>query len=288
MNRPRLALGTVQFGLAYGVAGRGVAVPRDEVRAILRRASSLGIATLDTAAAYGDIEARLADLSDGEFNIVSKIECLPDDLEVEAVGDWVRMQADRSRSRLGDRLVALMAHRDEDLTEARGAAMWSALREWGAEHRVAVGASCYVPARLERLASLDGFQIAQVPGNALDQRVAHVPLGSCDVQVHLRSAFLQGLLLMTPGAAQHAVPRASAALERWRAWCSEHGTAPMVAALSIVKSFSLIDTCVVGVDSLSQLEEIAAAWERATPEAAPELQCSDPEVVDPRAWGAAA
>lgn len=284
MKQQRLALGTVQFGLPYGLAGRGEAVPATEVRAILRRARSLGITTLDTAAAYGDIEGRLADLGDGEFEVISKIARLPADIEVEAVADWVWAQAEQSRSRLGDRLVTLMAHRDEDLTDAKGATMWSALLSWGQSHGVAVGASCYDPSRLAALAGIEGFRVAQVPGNALDQRVARVPISASEIKVHLRSVFLQGLLLMAPEAAQRAVPQATPALGRWRAWCASQGVTPMVAALSLAKSFSVVDTCVVGVDSLAQLEEIAAAWAQAAPVASPDLECSDPAVIDPRAW----
>ena len=284
MTRQRLALGTVQFGMAYGLAGRDEAVPASEVRAILRRACALGITTLDTAAAYGDIEERLGDLGQGEFEFVSKIARLPEDLAVEAVDDWVRTQAERSVSRLGDRLVALMAHRDEDLTEARGAAMWSALHRWGNDTGVAVGASCYEPSRLTALADLDGFRVAQVPGNAFDQRVADIPVDASKIDVHLRSAFLQGLLLMSPSAAEHALPQAAAPLARWRDWCAARGTTPMIAALSLVKSFAVVNTCVIGVDSLAQLEEIAAAWSEAAPVSAPELACTDPAIVDPRAW----
>ena len=284
MTQQRLALGTVQFGLAYGLAGRGEAVPASEVRTILRRARTLGITTLDTAAAYGDIEERLGELGGGEFEIVSKIERLPDDVALEAVDDWVRTQAERSLSRLGDSLVALMAHRDEDLTDSRGAAMWSALRRWGADRGVAVGASCYDPSRLALLSGLDGFRVAQVPGNAFDQRVACLRADTSTIKVHLRSAFLQGLLLMSPQVAERALPQAAAALAAWRAWCTSRCTSPMVAALSVVKSFAVVNTCVVGVDSLVQLEEIAAAWSEAVPVAAPELACADPAVVDPRAW----
>jgi aryl-alcohol dehydrogenase-like predicted oxidoreductase len=286
MKAKQLALGTVQFGLPYGVAGRGEAVPEVEVRAILRRAQALGIRTLDTAAAYGDIEARLSDLGSEAFDVVSKLAALPQDIETAAVADWVWTQAERSRARLGGRLVALMVHRDEDLTGALGAATWSSLRDWGRRHGIAVGASCYDPARMSRLAELNGFAVVQAPGNALDQRAADAGAAVSNIEVHLRSVFLQGLLLMEPRAAKRAVPAATAALARWHAWCAAQALDARVAALSIVKSFEAVGTCVVGVDSLAQLEEIAAAWAEAAPLRAPELACGDAAVIDPRTWRA--
>ena len=61
----KLALGTVQFGLAYGITGRGAVVPEQEVREILVAAADQGVSVLDTAVAYGDIEPRLAGLCAG-------------------------------------------------------------------------------------------------------------------------------------------------------------------------------------------------------------------------------
>ena len=73
-----LALGTVQFGLTYGVAGRGEPVPEREIKDILALAWRAGVRTLDTASAYGDIEERLGGLMrDRAFKVTSKIPALP-------------------------------------------------------------------------------------------------------------------------------------------------------------------------------------------------------------------
>jgi len=281
-----LALGTVQFGLAYGVAGRQEAVPPAEAHAILARAHALGIRTLDTAAAYGDIEERLAGLcGDLDFDIVSKVPALPAGLSAVDAARWAVEQADRSRSRLGPRLKWLMLHRADDLQGDTGQALWSALAEWGDRHGVAVGASCYEPAALAGLRALPGFAVTQLPGNALDQRVRRELEPDPKLAVHLRSAFLQGLLLMDPLEAARKLPAASAPLARWHAWCRETDTPPLRAALSVVRGFApAVQACVVGVDRQAHLEEIAQAWAACAPAAAPDLHCDLPEVVDPRLW----
>ena len=97
------APGTVPFGLQYGIAGRGSAVPADEARIILRRAHDLGIRVLDTAAAYGDIEERLRDLMDGlDFRVLSKLPPRPESVVgASATARWAGEQVRRSRERLG-------------------------------------------------------------------------------------------------------------------------------------------------------------------------------------------
>ena len=283
----RLALGTVQFGLAYGVAGRNHPVPAAEVRSILARAYRLGIDTLDTATSYGCIEEQLAELCDDlDFNIVSKIPALPRNLTPARTGEWVVEQAKRAQARLGQRLRHLMLHRADDLLEPGHSDVWAALADWGATNNVVVGASCYDPSTLIALQDLPGFCIAQVPCSALDQRIARTGVALPGVEIHIRSAFLQGLLLMPQTEAAGRVPAAVDALAAWHDWCRVRELEPLVAALSIVKSFSAVSCCVVGVDRLEHLEQIATAWQRATPIPAPHLHCDRTEVIDPRRWSA--
>ena len=87
-SRPRgmkLALGTVQFGIDYGAFNAQGKTPLSEVRAILARAKAAGIATLDTARAYGEAEAVLATAkAPGEFDIITKCPALVNDDDTAA------------------------------------------------------------------------------------------------------------------------------------------------------------------------------------------------------------
>jgi len=283
----QLALGTAQFGLAYGIAGRGQAVPEPEVRAILEDAATRGVRTLDTAASYGDIESRLGRLAAGlPLKIISKIPAIPDGLPPNAAAAFALQSARQSQDRLGAALRGLMFHRGADLAGPRGDAVWPALSGWAGAQGIKLGASCYGPVECATLALDRGIALAQLPGNALDQRIARVGPDSPlrNLEVHLRSAFLQGLLLMPFAQAAARLPVAARALERWHADCVARGLAPLQAALSVVKSFDLVSAVVVGVDSLAQWVEIAQAWDRARAEAVPDLACEQPEVTDPRLW----
>lgn len=282
----QLALGTVQFGLAYGIAGSGHAVPHAEARRILDAAWQQGVRTLDTASAYGDIEERLADLcGPHRFRIVSKVPAIPAGLTPAQAADWAVASATRSRQRLGERLEALMVHRAEDLLGARGAAVYAALQQWALESGTALGASCYGPDEMVSVHGQHRLAIAQLPGNVLDQRLPQAfPTAVSDVEIHLRSAFLQGLLLMDAAAGRSRLPVAGAALQRWHAWCQAAEIKPLVGALSVVKSFAAVSQVVVGVETLAQFEDIAHAWSSSMPRPAPQLADSDTAVIDPRSW----
>ena len=281
-----LALGTVQFGLVYGVAGAKQLLPDAAIRRILELAFERGMTLLDTAPSYGDIESRLGSLcEDLDFRIVSKIPSLPKGLDDVKAGRWAIGSAQASRQRLGHKLHALLFHRAEDLLDARGEAVWNCITTWARTENILIGASGYDVALIRTLFENDRISIGQLPGNALDQRIG-TDLGNVNpkADVHLRSAFLQGLLLLPKDEAAKIVPAANAALQQWHLWLERHGMTPLQGALSIVKSFEHVSTCIVGVDNASQLAELSNVWQEVPAISARELACADPETIDPRLW----
>jgi len=282
IRSPALALGTVQFGLAYGIAGRGEPVPEAETRAILRRAWDLGIHRLDTAPGYGAIEERLIDLiQDLPFSIASKVGAVPFPDEAAAT-NYVRSSVRQSRRRLGQRLNTILFHNAEDLSGENGRALWSAATDTA--EGASLGPSCYDVETLHAIAlSLPQVVAAQLPGNAFDQAVASDP-PPAKMEISLRSTFLQGLLLMPEREAAARVPAARDALARWHGFCAEAGLSALEAALSVAKGLPGIDFCLVGVDNQAQLEEIAGAWERAAPLEVRWLDTPERDIIDPRRW----
>ena len=280
-----LVLGTAQFGLPYGVAGRGRPVPEDEVRFILRRAWELGIRVLDTAAAYGDIEQRLCGLAgDLPFQIVTKMPAVPTELEGGVALAWVARALMQASRRLGNRLNCVLFHRAEDLLRTDAGDLWSTCADWADGRACRLGVSCYEPAMLVRILQDFPLAVAQLPANAFDQRLRTVfDRPRPEVEIHLRSAFLQGLLLMPEHEASRKLPAAAEPLARWHRWISERGLERLHAALGVVKALPA-SHCVVGVDDIEQLEAIAEAWNQAAPLEAPYLAVQDLSVIDPRKW----
>jgi aryl-alcohol dehydrogenase-like predicted oxidoreductase len=277
-------LGSVQFGLPYGIAGRDSPVEEPEIEAVLKSAARRGVRCVDTAPGYGDIEERLARLSgNAAFDFVSKIPTIPADYSPSAAAEFVKQSAARSMERLGSRLKTLLFHRGADLLESYGEQAWRAMEDVGKAASIKCGVSCYSPDELAAIRKRFPVSVAQIPGNAFDQRLKGA-VGIEGVELHIRSAFLQGLLLMSADAARRRLPAASAAIGAWDSWCRERGQDRLRASLGVVKSLPHARLCVVGVDSLAQFEEISDAWDRALPVDAGILAVNDPEIIDPRRW----
>ena len=284
----RLALGTVQFGLAYGIANQAGQVSRPAAKAMLQLAAVNGIDTLDTAIAYGESETCLGEIGIRGFNLVTKLPTLPDNCQDVSV--WVRGQVAASLSRLGvTAIYGLLLHRSEQLLGPNGAALYQALQELKEDGRVQkVGVSIYAPSELERLSQQYRFDLVQAPFNPVDRRLHNTGwlqrLKDDSVEVHTRSAFLQGLLLMAQAEVPSKFAPWSAVWQRWHQWLAHHDVSAVEACLGFSLSFPEIDRVVVGADSMDQLAQIVSAASIQTPSDLPALQCDDENLINPAYW----
>jgi aryl-alcohol dehydrogenase-like predicted oxidoreductase len=286
--RSRLALGTAQFGQHYGVANTSGSVPPDAVAAILARARDRGIDTLDTAIAYGESEAALGAAGVASWRVITKLPAAPA-AGTDAV-QWVERQVAGSLQRLRrERLDGLLLHRAADLSAPHGETLVRALAALKERDVIAAaGVSIYDPSELDALWPIWRPDIVQAPCNVLDRRLIQSGwlqrLAQAGVRVHLRSLFLQGLLLMPSAQRPAFFGRWRAPLDRWLAWCAERGESPLQAALTFVCALPEVERAVIGVDSVAQLEEILAAQARGGPSPPQDLGCEDRELLEPSRW----
>lgn len=284
----KLALGTAQFGLDYGISNARGQVAADEAAAILRYARAEGIRVLDTAVAYGDSEARLGELGVADLQPMTKLPPLPADCR--DVGAWMEAEVAGSMRRLRvERLHCLSFHRPAQLLEADGAGLYAAARELQARGLVErLGLSIYDPDQLGPLLAAYRFEVVQAPCNVFDRRLVDsgwlAQLARLDCEVHARSVFLQGLLLLAPGARPPYFERWRALFDRWDRWLAETGLSPLQACTRHVLSLPGLAKMVVGVDGPAQLGEILDAADGAGPEPPAELASADPDLLNPSRW----
>lgn len=288
----KLGLGTVQFGADYGVANPTGRTAEDEVGAILARAWDAGIDVLDTAPAYGDAEAVLGRRMPpkAEFRVVTKTPSFEGRPDPERSADVVERTLDRSLARLGtSRVYGLLAHDLADVVAPGGDALVRRMQEFKRDGRVEkIGVSVYTGREVDLVLQAGWADIVQVPVSVLDQRLVesgHLRrLAAAGVEVHARSVFLQGLLLMEPGSLPAFAVSAAPVLASYRSWLCERKATLVGGALGFLLGLDLVDVAICGVATLAQLEDLLIA---ARPFPAQELErfaLSDDAVLDPRAW----
>lgn len=284
----RLAIGTAQFGLTYGIANQVGQVARPVAKAMLEIAAKYDIDTLDTAMAYGDSEACLGEIGTKGFRLVTKLPGMPDDCV--DVGSWVRDQVEASLARLGvSSTHGLLLHRPEQLLGPHGRGLFQALQRLKESGQVTkMGISIYSPMELEALVRRYHFDLVQAPFNLVDRRLHRSGwlqrLKDDGVEVHTRSVFLQGLLLMPRSAIPPQFSPWSILWERWHAWLLQNQVTAVQACLSYALSFPEIERVIVGADSESQLTQIIGAANRSALDALPDLYCDEEDLINPARW----
>ncbi|MFH1263280.1 MAG: aldo/keto reductase [Pseudomonadota bacterium] len=284
----RLVLGTAQFGLAYGIANREGQVPRVTAKAMLQLAAAGGIDTLDTAVTYGESETCLGELGTQGFRLITKIPAVPDGCA--DVSGWMEQQVTESLARLGARtLFGLLLHRPGQLLEGNGNELFQTLLNLKKDKRVKkVGISIYSPDELEKLIPRYHFDLVQAPFSLIDRRLyLNGWLGRLKeegVEVHTRSSFLQGLLLMPRESIPSNFSRWSGLWGKWHAWLERHDSSALEACLGFPFSFPEIDHVVVGADNVRQLEQIIQAATGGYPGDLPDLRCDDEDLINPTRW----
>lgn len=283
----RLALGTVQFGLKYGVANNTGRVTEKTVSEILNLAEHLGVDVLDTAAAYGNSEQVLGRNNLRRFSVISKTPTNMDNFNSEK--SWVEDCVNQSLDNLGiHSLGGILLHRPLDLLKPSGKALYKELHRVKKEGLVKkIGVSIYSPEDLENLAGFD-FDIVQGPMNIIDRRLKHSGwldrLRDKGVEIHIRSAFLQGLLVMPKTDRPDYFYPWSSLLAEYDAWLERDGLTPIQACLGYLNSQPEVDTVVVGVDNPDQLKEIVDAMQTPDIKVPNSIHSSDLNLVNPARW----
>jgi aryl-alcohol dehydrogenase-like predicted oxidoreductase len=284
----RLALGTVQFGLLYGVANKSGQVSQTEAKSMLRIASENGIDTIDTAIAYGESEKCLGEVGVENFKLVTKLPAMPNGcLDINS---WINEQVSSSLARLGvSQIYALLLHKSEDLLEPNGRELYRALdslKEKGLVKKI--GLSIYSPNELELLKNYFSFDLVQAPFNLIDQRLLHSgwmqKLKDNGVEIHTRSAFLQGLLLMKEIDIPPKFSPWKHLWKKWHNWLAENNISALQCSLAFPLSFPEIARVVVGADSHQQLKEIINATSNLLHTDLPNLLSADENLINPVNW----
>lgn len=291
----RLVLGTAQLGMRYGVANTTGRPSSPDARKLVKVAWQAGIRHFDTAQAYGDSEAVLADClstigGQADARIVTKLSPHLDYLQSGSL----EASAKESLKRLGvPRLAALLLH-DENLLSGWESGIRPALTALSTAGLAEVGgASLYTPERALHALTLPGCGAIQIPANVFDRRFeSHGVFEAAKhrgVQVYVRSVFLQGLLLLEPHELPPGLVMAQEPLIRFREICRRLGSSPRAAALGYIRERHPEARVLFGAETVEQVRQNLADWNTRTPGVvfALESAFSEPlpeDLLNPSLW----
>jgi len=257
IDENKIVLGTVQFGLDYGINNKKGQIPEKEVFEILHEAIKSGINILDTAYVYGNSEQVIGNFikkHENPFRIISKLpECNPEDVVTIFKSSLERLAVNR--------LYGYMFHSFQHYIG--NPEMWDILDQLKSEGKVEkIGLSLYYPSELEYIVKNNlKFDIVQVPYNIFDRRFEQYfsSLKQMGVEIFVRSAFLQGLVFKKPSELDSSFSKIRNKLVTLHLLATKLNIPTAAICLNFIILNELVDRVVVGVDNTENLKEIVSS-----------------------------
>ena len=284
----KLALGTAQFGLKYGIANKFGKLKKFQQKKILKFAKESRIDMLDTAVNYGSSEKTLGKIGVNEFKIITKIPPFPN--KIKNINEFIQKNVEQSLKKLKiNCLYGLLLHNSNDILRFDGKVI-KCLKQLKKNKLIKkYGVSIYSPNELTKVLKYTSVDIVQAPINLLDRRLEKSGwlnrLKKKNIEIHARSIFLQGLLLLPPKKILRKFSKWKNIWSMWYDWQFKH---PKQTALEIcfgyVKSLKQVDRIVVGVDSFEQIKEIENIRKKYRQKKYPNLSIDDKKILHPSNW----
>ncbi len=277
----KLVLGAVQFGLDYGISNHGGQVTISEAKNILNYAKDNGIDTLDTAASYGNSEEVLGAVGVDDFQVITKTISLENDVDKVIEGFYQSLES------LGQKQIkGLLVHDFSNIENKEFDVLFSKLNELKQQGLIEkIGFSTYTPEQVDFLLKNFDFDLIQAPFNVFDDRLARggqlKVLKNNGVEVHVRSVFLQGLLLDFDSLSDY-FSIWDGKFKYYQKIVQESGLSLLEYALNFALNTQEIDKVLVGVNSERQLKEIIQAVKG--PSSLSAYPIDDINLLNPSLW----
>jgi aryl-alcohol dehydrogenase-like predicted oxidoreductase len=294
----RLALGTAEFGMAYGLQQPTKMLPKSTITHILSTARAADVQVLDTAHAYGNSEEVLGHCLavSHDFRIVTKAPPIRSNVVAPSDAKLLKQAFYQSLQRLNQKhIYGLLIHHAPDLIANGGEHLWKAMQDLQEKGLVRkIGVSVYTVDDLEAILNKYQIDLIQLPINIFDQRLLQGGglhrLKKRGIEIHARSIFLKGALLMDPEKLPPYLTDLKGALHQFHTFSDSIGLTPLQAALSFAFAQPELDYILVGVNSFEEWESILNAVKH-LPSAPPDwsgLALSDERLLNPSIWTTAA
>lgn len=284
----KVILGTAQWGLNYGISNSKGITAKSEIKAIIELAKANGCCAYDTASVYGESEIIIGELTDEKSEIITKLPKLSRCFEENTT--VVETELFSSLNRLKrNKISAILLHDATDLLEENAKKIFRCLeriKENGYADKI--GVSVYTFDEAVRVSDEFSVDLIQLPFNMLNSNLINAlaleKLRARGVEVHARSVFLQGLLLMNP----KNLPKKLKPFEHYICLLNRLATEQNVSVAQYLMRFplhrNLVDKVVIGFTDLNELREQTCITYELDYSQSNKLEFPDNELLDPRNW----
>ena len=255
-----IILGSAKFGYSYGNFNNNKKINLKELYAIIKIAEKHGINFIDTSQDYKNSENVIGNLNIKNFNFITKIPKISNTNQKPK--DYIKLALEKSLQKLKtSKLYGLLFRSPSCLIKEPYFSFWNEAKNLKKEKLVKkVGITIYNPEELDIVYEKLKPDIVQFPYNIFDQRLKKTgwmdALYDNNVELHARSIFLQGLLLIEKSRLPDKFSDFYLDWDYYHTWLKKTNISALEACLNFVIAEKKISKIVLGVDTSQQLLEI--------------------------------
>ena len=284
----KIILGSANFDQAYGIKKNFI--KKSEIKKLFDLALKNKIKTIDTSPLYNKSEKIIGLLNNNRFKIISKIPKPPKNIKRENIKKWLKQNVMISLKNLKiKKFECLLLHNANSLLCKNGDEIYKGIRNMKINGFTSkIGVSIYDFNVLDKILKKFKFNLIQAPFNILDQRLVEKgwlkKLKKRKIEVHARSIFLQGILLLKHNQLPKKLIKLSKKLVMWENWLKKNKFSSLQVCLSFVLNQRQLDGIVVGYNNTNQLNQILKLKQIKNNFSLPNLNIKDKKLIDPREW----
>ena len=258
----KLGIGTLQFGLNYGIANKDGKLKNLEINKIKNISKAHNINIVDTANVYGNSEKRLGDLGFSDFKLVSKLPVTQPPIDRV---NWVLKNVRKSLKKLNvTKLYGMHIHNTKYLLDKKGYKIYNGLVKAKKDGLInKIGVSVYTIQELKKIILRFKIDLVLLPFNIFDQRLIKSnilqELKDRNIEIHTRTTFLQGLLLLEGSKIPSKFEKYKKYFDNWNKIQKKIKIPKFEICLKYALSNKYIDKVIVGIDNSKQFNLLIKA-----------------------------
>tara|TARA_B100000900_G_scaffold411973_1_gene432774 strand:- start:34567 stop:35421 length:855 start_codon:yes stop_codon:yes gene_type:complete len=258
----KIIIGSAQFGTKYSLNNKKV-LKSDECEKIFRKCKINKIKFLDTAFDYFEANKILKKLGCKDFNVITKIPKMNFKSTSYHENKIFNLLNDYNIKQF----YAILLHDEKFIFTKDGEKMFNFLKYLKKNNVTKkIGVSVYNFSVLKNIVKNFDIDIVQCPINVFDREFIEKSnindLKKKKIEIHARSIFLQGLLLLK----SKQIPRKFKKYDRyfveWENYLKKNKISNYLNCINFIKKQLQIDKVIVGVDNVNHLDEFIKNWKK--------------------------
>ncbi len=288
MLKSKISIGTANFEKGYGISN-SPGFSEKKISQLIKFIKKNKIYSIDTAISYRSVEKKLGKTNLKKLKLYTKIPKLPK--ECKNLEKWLNKIINKSLIDLNIKsFEGIFIHNINDLLNQKyNYELYNyltSLKHKGIVKKI--GVSIYDFGDFFRVLENFKFDIVQLPFNILDRRLLLnnniKKIKKKKMEIHVRSVFLQGLLLQDYTDIPNYFKNQKNIFKIWEQWCLKNDLTKIQTCLNFVTSFRNIDKIIIGINSISHLEEISNCLIKKKLKYPNQIYSNNLNLIDPRKW----